>query len=139
MPMAINGMDAVITKFTKLEGNVDKAAKAALKAGSEIVVDRLKEAAPVYSGPHKDVTPGALRDSIKAGSVKHSTTDGYTVTVRPEGEDHGQNLAKIGNILQYGRSNMPARPWFHETVAAAESEIIGAITESFTKEMGIGK
>ena len=51
--------------------------------------------------------------------------------VKPGGENHGESLAKIGNILEYGRSNMPARPWFNPTVEQATGEVTQAMQAAF--------
>lgn len=122
------GISVQIEMLKKLENRADDVCKAAVKAGADVLVRRLKEAAPVHQGNRKDVKPGQLRDSIKAGKVEWSATDGYSCDVGPKGDDiHGQSLAKIGNVLEYGRSNMPARPWFVPTVKAAEPEVKAAM------------
>ena len=80
---------------------------------------------------------GALAASIKAGAVKYSAADGYYCEVAPTGTNaEGENLAKIGNILEYGRSNMPARPWFAPTVDSAAEEVNSAIRETFQAAQG---
>ena len=89
----------------------------------KLLAERLAAAAPVDTG--------ALAASIKAGSVDYNAADGYHCEVMPVGENHGENLAKIGNILEYGRSNMPARPWFNPTVDQATGEVTQAMQAAF--------
>lgn len=98
------GIAAELEKFDRLVKGADEACEKAVKAGAKVLVLKLKANAPVYKGRRKDVKPGALRDSIKAGKVKYWYIDGFYCNVGPVGKDHGQDLALIGNILEYGRS-----------------------------------
>ena len=68
---------------------------------------------------------------MKAGKAGYSAGDGYYVEVAPEGKSHGEPLAKIGNILEYGRSNMAPRPWFYPTAARAQEEVKAAMQAAF--------
>ena len=117
------GISAELKKFDKLAKGTDAACRKAVKAGGKLLADRLAENAPVDTG--------ALAASIKAGPVGYNAGDGYYCEVAPKGENHGENLAKIGNILEYGRSNMPARPWFNPTIEQATGEVTAAMQAAF--------
>ncbi|MBQ8954220.1 MAG: HK97 gp10 family phage protein [Clostridia bacterium] len=131
------GIAAELDKFDKLARGTDKACEKAVKAGGKLLAEKLAKSAPVYSGTHKDVKPGALRDSIKAGKVSYNAGDGWHCEVAPTGQDHGQSLAKIGNILEYGRSGGKGqRVWFHPTVDAAAAEVTDAMKQAFTEAVG---
>lgn len=131
------GIVAELSKFDGLAKGCDAACRKAVKAGGKVLKERLQEAAPVYAGSRTDVTPGALRDGIKAGTVQYDAADGYHCEVGPTGSDHGEPLAKIGNILEYGRSNMAARPWFHATVDAAANDVTDAMQKAFNEAQGV--
>lgn len=113
-------------KFERLAAASETACKDAVKAGAQLLAEKLSAAAPVRTG--------ALQGSIKAGKVEYNAGDGYHSQVGPVGTNHGENLAKIGNILEYGRSNMEPRPWFNPTVAEAEGEVLEAMKAVFTAE-----
>lgn len=118
------GIAAEIGKFEKLARGSEESCKKAVKAGGKLLASKLSEAAPVRTG--------GLAASIKAGSVKYSAADGYYCVIAPDGRDaRGENYAKIGNVLEYGRSNMPARPWFAPTVDSAVEEVTSAIRDVF--------
>ena len=104
------GIAAELEKFDGLIKGTDEACMKAVKAGGDVLAARLKEAAPVYSGSRRDVKPGALRDSIRAGKPNYNAADGFHSKVEPVGKDHGEPLAKIGNILEYGED---LKEWFH--------------------------
>lgn len=131
MPFQISGMDATIAQFRKLANNSEEACKRAVKAGGKVLAEKLKGTAPVRTGE--------LRDSIKAGAVKYSAADGFYTEVKPVGNHSvtGEPLAKIGNILEYGRSYGSTQKaglgWFHPTVKSAESEVLKAMDEEFRK------
>ena len=84
------------------------AVPAMLEAGAAVLVDAHKaEIESTFSSR----STGALAASIKASSVKGDALSKF-VEVSPAGKDKkGVNNATKGFVLQYGRSNMPARPW----------------------------
>lgn len=128
---AAGGIAAEMAKFEKMMHGSEASCKKAVKAGGELLAEKLSAAAPVRTG--------ALAASIKAGAVKYSAADGYYCEVAPTGTNaEGENLAKIGNILEYGRSNMPARPWFVPTVDNAVEEVNSAIRDAFQAAQGKG-
>lgn len=121
---ATGGIAAEMAKFEKLARGSEVSCKKAVKAGGQLLAEKLSASAPVRTG--------ALATSIKAGAVKFDAVDGYYCEVTPTGTNaEGENLAKIGNILEYGRSNMPARPWFAPTVDSAVEEVKGIIRDVF--------
>ena len=60
-----SGFDNLIKGLEQAGKNVDPACRKAVKAGAEFLAERLREAAPVYDGPRKDVERGALRRALK--------------------------------------------------------------------------
>lgn len=118
------GLDGEIKKFTKASVRVEAACERAVKAGAAVLAERLSAAAPVRTGQ--------LAWSIKAGKVSYSPGDGYHCEVAPTGSNkEGESLAKIGNVLEYGRSNMQPRPWFFPTVTQSEGEVVAAMRAAF--------
>ena len=132
------GIAAELARFDGLAKGADEACEKAVAAGGKALAARLKEAAPVYVGNRRDIKPGALRDSVKAGKVQYNAADGFNTDVGPVGNHHGEPRAKIGNLLEYGRSNMPAQPWFNPTVRRAEGEVTQAMQKAFEEAQGNG-
>lgn len=118
-----SGIEAEIAKFEKAGKTCEKACRKAVEAGGKLLAQRLSEAAPERTG--------ALKKSIRAGKVEYSEGDGFHTKVAPNGESHGEPLAKIGNVLEYGRSNMEARPWFHPTVDRSRGEIMDEMRKAY--------
>lgn len=130
-----SGIGAELEKFDLKRRGADEAISKAVKAGGQVLAKRLKEAAPERSG--------GLKRSIKATKVEYNAADGYHCNVGPQGKDeHGVAYAKIGNVLEYGRSarerdpgrdvtEMKAKPWFVPTVNSAENEVVQAMRDAF--------
>ena len=103
--MEIRGMDAAIREMEQLSQRSQAAAQMAVQEAAKLLAQRLSAAAPVDTG--------ALRSSIKPGPVTYDAASGYSCQVKPVGNHPatGEPLAKIGNILEYGRSYWrPVRP-----------------------------
>ena len=134
MPFEVKGVEATIAKFQRAAAISEAAVKSAVKAGGKVIAEALKEKAPVNTG--------ALRDSIKPGTVKYNAADGYSCEVKPVGNhpDTGEPLAKIGNVLEYGRSygdkQKPGLGWFHPTVRANEGKALEAMQREIDKRIG---
>ncbi|MEG2469299.1 MAG: HK97 gp10 family phage protein [Comamonas sp.] len=130
MPFTTVGITAEIEKFDRLAQGADAACEKAVKAGAKLLAQRISEETPIRTG--------ALAKSIKPGSVNYSAGDGYTCEVAPKGNHPktGEPLAKIGNIVEHGRSNMAARPFFVPAVKKAEPEVVAVMQAELQKAQG---
>ena len=117
--------------------HVLEAAKAALKQGADEVVAEAKNRCPVYEG-HKHngktymaagVTPGALRDSIKAEPNKNGTV--YQVSADAKSSDG----FLYGQILEF--SPRVNRPFLYPALEAKKKDVVdgiaGAIREAIRR------
>ena len=128
MGFTTGGIAAEIAKFDRLASGAGAACENAVKAGGKVLAEALRDAAPEDTG--------ALKKSIKASKVAFSTADRHYSEVGPGKAKHpktGESLAKIGNILEYGRSNMKPRPWFNPAVKRAEPAVLAAMKAEIKK------
>ena len=135
-----SGIGAELQKFDLKRKGADKAIEAAVKAGGKVLAKRLQNAAPERTG--------GLKRSIKAGKVEYNAADGFHCNVGPTGKnEHGEPYAKIGNIIEYGRSaqardpgrdisEMKRKAWFVPTVGNAENEVVNAMRQAFEEAQG---
>ena len=66
---------------------------------------------------------GDLARSIIISKIKEKD-GGKSVEIYPDGTDrHGVRNATKGFVLQYGRKNMPARPWFTAANTKAADDV----------------
>ena len=129
-----NGIDAQLQRMSRLGQNITPAAKKATKAGAQVIVAALKDAAPRKTG--------GLAESVQAGTPKAAEGGGYTSEILPVGDSPtGEPYAKVGNILEYGWSDGTRHyPWFYNTVAAADSDAKDAAAAAAYAELhkGVG-
>lgn len=131
MPFEISGVDLEISKFAKQEAGLEERCKRAVKGGGKLAKEALQAAAP-----HEY---GFLEDSIKQDPVQYDTGNGYYAKLHPEGYNpSGQPLAKIGNILEYGRDGGPngrgriaPMGWVSGTMQNIEGDVVAEMDREF--------
>ena len=122
-----DGIDALIEQMNMEAERIERNGQAAVQAGAEVLRQQLEAAAPVRTG--------GLAGSIKVGPVKRDSVNGIHCEVYPDGKNrYGQRYATIGSVLEYGRSNMPARPWLRTTAETAGGAVAEAMVAELTKD-----
>lgn len=132
----VNGIEGFEDKILKREAAATAAVPAMLKAGAAVLVDA--QQAEIRSTFQSGRVTGDLASSIKATSVKKKDSTQY-VEVYPQGTNRrGERNATVGFVHQYGRSNMPARPWFTSANEKAAGEVQEAMRQEWDKQQGGG-
>lgn len=118
----VTGLDDVMEAMLRQEAIVEEAVPEMLKAGGEVLKRAFQTETKKFNKTGR--ATGVLTASIKVSAVKERD-GGKFVEVAPTGKDrHGVRNAEKGFVLNYGRSNMPARPWFtRANIAAADDTI----------------
>lgn len=117
-------MDGIVARISALGAGADDIMREAVHAGAEVAVELMREAVPM-STKHRE----HLRDHIAIGREGYDATGGYFCEVYPDGtrpgggKASGRRYATIGYVLEYGRSNMAARPWMRPALAKGEGKI----------------
>lgn len=116
----MTGFEEVQNELLRQSELARKAIPEMLKAGGEVYRAEYERQAKKLNKTGRGT--GDLAKSIKVSAVKGSDDSMY-VDVAPTGKDrHGVRNAEKGFVLNYGRSNMPANPWFDTATNLAESE-----------------
>lgn len=112
--------------------DVQKAMLRRDKATMEAVPEMLKAGGAVMQKAQSDEitatfkskrSTGDMAKSIVVSKVKEKD-GGKSVEVYPDGKDrHGVRNATKAFVLQYGRKNMPARPWFTAANTKAADDV----------------
>lgn len=135
----ITGLEELIAQLESMGAGVDEACRAAARAGAELAVEALRAAVPVST-----VHTQHLRDHICITSEAHDAINGHYCIVdgkgtRPGGGSaSGRNYSSVGYFLEYGRSNMAARPWLRPTLDREQPRIQEAMAEVLRARLGIG-
>lgn len=125
----VNGIEGFEDKILKREAAATAAVPAMLKAGAAVLVEA--QQTEIRSTFTSDRATGDLANSIKATSVKKSG-ETQKVEVYPHGKNRrGQPNATVGFVHQYGRSNMPARPWLTSANEKAAGEVQKAMRQEW--------
>lgn len=134
-----DGLDEIKAMLLKNAEAAEKYAEPILLAGAKIVVSAQKAAlAGLSTGTRSD---GELMASIGIGRVKRSKSEtGIHTDIFPHGsQSHASEMnskgkkvrnANAGFMLEYGTSNMPARPW----ISSAENAAADAVNEAMAAE-----
>ncbi|MDL2206492.1 HK97 gp10 family phage protein [Eubacteriales bacterium OttesenSCG-928-N13] len=115
------GLDDLQNSMLRQEQIATEAVPEMLKAGGAVMQKAQEdEITSTFKG---DRSTGDLAKSIVVSKVKDKDS-GKMVEVYPDGKDrHGVRNATKGFVLQYGRSNMPARPWFTAANTKAADDV----------------
>lgn len=130
--------------------NSAKAVKAALEAAGDAAVEEARK-----TSAWSDRT-GALRASVKRGSVKHKANEA-SVEIYPDGTSGGKRMAEVGFVLEYGRGGkvfrrstsrgntkryvikpMAPRPWLRPAIEDGADKIQEAMEKAWAGGLGNG-
>lgn len=125
--MDVGGLDALMKSMELEAQRIDERGPEAVAAGAEALRQALEAAAPVRTG--------GLAGHIKIGKPQHTAVDGHYREVYPDGKNpRGERYATIGFVLEYGRSNMPARPWMRPAAETSAQAVADAMAEVLKRE-----
>ncbi len=114
------GVEEAIQSLNLEAERVRRLAPQAALAGAEVAAEAMRRSAPVGK-------TGQLSQSIICKGPHENVAYGVYYDVFPDGiRDDGERNATVGYVHEFGRSNMPARPWMRTAVEASE----GAITDA---------
>ena len=119
------GVDEAIRELKRMGADISKKASAAAVAGGKAAIAEMQKRAPVRTG--------GLKGHISMKGPFHTTADGYYVDVFPTGKKKNgkktERYETVGYVLEYGRSNMEARPWMRPAMEEGEDAIAGAMAD----------
>ena len=130
----VAGLDDIQEAMLRRDKATLEAVPEMLKAGGEVIKSAFQEETAKLNSTGRGT--GALTASIKVSAVKERD-GGKFVEIAPTGTDrHGVRNAEKGFVLNYGRSNMPARPWFTRSNQKATPEVRDAMRKAWEEEQG---
>lgn len=132
----VDGFDEVIKKLEKLsdKGKVDQIAKNAIDQAKDKVASSMRSSLAASERGGKST--GSAAGSVSPTQAKVNSYGAYSVA-RPTGRHpSGRTNGNVAAYLEYGASNLGARPWRARAVSAAESGCVKIIEDYIKKEMG---
>ena len=117
----VTGLDDVQEAMLRRDKATMEAVPEMLKAGGAVIKNAQQAETKKLNSRGRG---GALTRPSKVSAVKEIDGGKY-VDIAPTGKDrHGVRNAEKGFVLNYGRSNMPARPWFTAANEKAADEVV---------------
>ncbi|WP_161879113.1 HK97-gp10 family putative phage morphogenesis protein [Alkalibacterium sp. MB6] len=131
--------DDFLLKVSKLSEKTDEIIPKVLEAGGEVVKAKVKSNLQAVIGNNTKLLSRSSGELVKALGVSPAgiNRDGdYDVKVGfDEPRSDGESNAKIANIIEYGKSGQPAKPFLKPAKAASRKACIEAMKNKLDEEI----
>ena len=130
--------DEFLERMSRLGSNFDAVAETVLEAGGEVVLEKTKSnlSSVIGSGTKYDSrSTGELESSLGLTGVKMDRNGNFNIKVGfSEPRSDGGSNAQLANIIEYGKSGQPAKP-FLKPAKSASKKCIEAMKQAFETEV----
>ena len=131
--------DDFLLKVSKLSEKTDEIIPRVLEVGGEVVKAKVKSNLQAVIGNNTKLPSRSSGELVKALGVSPAgiNRDGnYDVKVGfDEPRSDGESNAKIANIIEYGKSGQPAKPFLKPAKAASRKACIEAMKNKLDEEI----
>lgn len=131
--------DEFLERMSRLGSNFDSIAETVLEAGGEVVLEKTKSnlASVIDSGTKYDSrSTGELESSLGLTGVKMDRNGNFNIKVGfSEPRRDGGSNAQLANIIEYGKSGQPAKPFLKPAKSASKKQCIEAMKQAFETEV----
>ena len=131
--------DEFLTKLSRLGKDTDAVTEKVLEAGGKVVLTKVRNnlAAVIGSGTKDDSrSTGELAQSLGLSPVELTREGNHNIKIGfSEPRSDGGSNAKIANILEYGKSGQPAKPFLKPAKSAAKAECIRVMEQTLKEEV----
>lgn len=128
-----------LIKLSKLGASTDAISEKVLEAGGEVVLSKVKSnlSAVVGSGTkYESRSTGELERSLGLSPAKLDRKGNYNIKIGfSEPRSDGGSNAQLANILEYGKSGQPPKPFLKPAKSATRSECIRVMKETLEQEV----
>lgn len=129
-----------LRKLEQMQGNIDQAIPAALEEGGKIVLSQMHGKLSGVIGrntKHPSKSTGKLLQALGLSPVKVNDTGNYDVKVGFAEGRPGKSNAMLANILEYGKTGQPPKPFLAPTKSQAKKPCLDAMEAALKRELGI--
>ena len=131
--------DEFLERMSRLGSNFDSIAETVLEAGGEVALEKTKSnlASVIGSGTKYDSrSTGELESSLGLTGVKMDSNGNFNIKVGfSEPRRDGGSNAQLANIIEYGKSGQPAKPFLKPAKSASKKQCIEAMKQTFEMEV----
>ena len=127
-----------LLKISRLADKTDEIVPKVLKSGAQVVEKKLKSNLNSVIGTNtkqESESTGQLSSALGISPALQDKNENYNIKVGfRENRSDGKSNALIANILEYGKSGQPPRPFLKPAKSASRNECIDAMKASLDKE-----
>lgn len=131
--------DVLIAKLNRLGERTDKVCEKALKAGAEVAEKAISSNLSAVIGKGTKLpsrSTGQLQKALGVSPVKVDAKGNYDIKIGfSEPRSDGDSNAKIANILEYGKSGQPPKPFLKPAKSKSRKQIMKTISDTLEREM----
>lgn len=131
--------DELLTKLSKLASQSDAVAERVLKTGSDVVFAKVKSnlSSVIGSGVKYDKrSTGELEQALGVSPVKIDRNGNHNVKIGfSEPRSNGDSNAKIANIIEYGKSGQPPKPFLKPAKSSTKSACMKEMEQKLREEI----
>lgn len=128
-----------LLKLSKLGSKTDEIIPKVLEAGGEVVVSKVKSnlESVIGSGTKYDSrSTGELVNALGVSPAKQDRKGNFNIKVGfLEPRKNGESNAKIANIIEYGKSGQPAKPFLKPAKSVVKKPCLEAMKLKFEQEV----
>ena len=128
-----------LLKLSQLGERTDEIVTKVLESGGEVVESKVRSNLSAVIGrgtKKKNQSTGELLRSLGVSPAKQDKDGNFNVKVGfSEPRSDGGSNAKIANILEYGKSGQPPKPFLKPAKSASKNECIDAMKKRFEEEV----
>ena len=118
--------DEFLTKLSQLGKDTDAVTEKVLEAGGKVVLAKVRS----------NLAAGELAQSLGLSPVKLNREGNHDIKIGfSEPRSDGGSNAKIANILEYGKSGQPPKPFLKPAKSAAKAECIRVMEQMLKEEV----
>ena len=131
--------DEFLERMSRLGSNFDSIAETVLEVGGEVVLEKTKSnlASVIGSGTkYISRSTGELESSLGLTGVKMDRNGNFNIKVGfSEPRRDGGSNAQLANIIEYGKSGQPAKPFLKPAKSASKKQCIETMKQAFETEV----
>jgi HK97 gp10 family phage protein len=128
-----------LQKVSRLNDKTDEIVPRVLKAGGEVVLDKVKSNLNSAIGrdtKYPSRSTGELEAALGISPALQDRDDNHNVKVGfSEPRRDGSSNAKIANIIEYGKSGQPAKPFLKPAKSTSRKPCIEAMKAKLDEEV----
>ena len=123
----------LLKKLSKLGSKMDDVSEKALESGGAVVLDKVKSN---LQGVLIGNSTGELSSSLGLSKVLLDRNGNHNIKVGfAEPRSDGKSNAMIANIIEYGKSGQPAKPFLKPAKSQSKKACIDAMTQKLEEEI----